>query len=207
MRTCKKCNCQFVPVKGLKDYCSLKCRNSRSWTEKDRLKKSTSAKNSEKVLIANRSIERRRGPRLKRVESMCLMCNKPIVHTVNVTRKYHAECWLKSSGGLRPGSTKKHRSEYNGQMMDSGAEKAFAMKCDELNIAWKKNSTVYFEYVDKVGKVRKYYPDFYLPKFNKWVEVKGKLYQDMDENFDAKMKAVDNISLVYSTDINHFSGF
>jgi Zn finger protein HypA/HybF involved in hydrogenase expression len=53
MEQCKKCGNEFEPKKGLVSYCSLTCRNSRSWTESDKLKKSKSAKNSEKVKEAN----------------------------------------------------------------------------------------------------------------------------------------------------------
>ena len=53
MEQCKKCGNEFEPTKGLISYCSLTCRNSRSWTESDKLKKSKSAKNSEKVKEAN----------------------------------------------------------------------------------------------------------------------------------------------------------
>jgi hypothetical protein len=50
MKKCKKCGSEFEPKKGLKNYCSLKCRNSRTWTEEDKIKKSESAKKSEKVM-------------------------------------------------------------------------------------------------------------------------------------------------------------
>jgi hypothetical protein len=53
MSKCKKCGKEFEPVKGLINYCSLECRNSRTWSEEDRTKKSTSAKSSEKVRITN----------------------------------------------------------------------------------------------------------------------------------------------------------
>lgn len=49
MKKCKKCNIDFEPTKGLINYCSLECRNSRVWSEEDKLKKSISAKNSDKV--------------------------------------------------------------------------------------------------------------------------------------------------------------
>lgn len=205
MNTCKKCNKKFKPQKGLKQFCSLACRNSRVWTKEDKLKKSTSAKNSEKVLVANRLTERKRF-RLGKTESLCLGCNTPIIHNVGTVRKYHTECWLKNSGGLREGSTKKHRCEYKGYIMDSGAEKAFAIKCDQLEIKWTKNKTVYFEYVDIEGKVRKYYPDFYLEQSNRWVEVKGKFYEKKDPFFNLKLKAVPNLILIYSTDIKNFEG-
>ena len=53
MGKCKKCGKEFKPVKGLVNYCSLECRNSRFWSEEDKNKKSISAKSSEKVMIAN----------------------------------------------------------------------------------------------------------------------------------------------------------
>ena len=37
---CKKCGGEFEPVKGLKSYCSLQCRNSRLWSDDDKKKKS-----------------------------------------------------------------------------------------------------------------------------------------------------------------------
>lgn len=49
MKNCKKCNNEFEPSKGLISYCSLECRNSRVWSEEDKIKKSDSAKNSEKL--------------------------------------------------------------------------------------------------------------------------------------------------------------
>lgn len=49
MNKCKKCGKEFEPVKGLVNYCSLECRNSRTWSEEDKKKKSISAKNSTKL--------------------------------------------------------------------------------------------------------------------------------------------------------------
>jgi hypothetical protein len=49
MKNCKKCGNNFEPQKGLLSYCSIECRNSRTWTEEDKKKKSESAKNSEKL--------------------------------------------------------------------------------------------------------------------------------------------------------------
>ena len=53
MNNCKKCNKVFEPKKGLINYCSMECRNSREWSEEDKLKKSESAKKSEKVKLIN----------------------------------------------------------------------------------------------------------------------------------------------------------
>ena len=54
MNNCKKCGNEFEPIKGLKSYCSLSCRNSRNWSEADKIKKSKSAKKSVKVKEANK---------------------------------------------------------------------------------------------------------------------------------------------------------
>ena len=54
MKNCKKCNKEFEPSKGLISYCSLECRNSRVWSEEDKLKKSESAKNSDKLKESSR---------------------------------------------------------------------------------------------------------------------------------------------------------
>jgi len=49
MKNCKKCGVDFEPQKGLLNYCSLVCRNSRIWNDEDKIKKSISNKNSIKV--------------------------------------------------------------------------------------------------------------------------------------------------------------
>ena len=52
---CKKCGTRFEPSKGLINYCSLACRNSRERSEEVKRKISNTAKNSEKVKNANRN--------------------------------------------------------------------------------------------------------------------------------------------------------
>ena len=56
MKKCKKCGENFTPLKGLLNYCSLKCRNSRKWSDDDKKKKSDSAKKSIKVKESNKRI-------------------------------------------------------------------------------------------------------------------------------------------------------
>ena len=51
MKNCKKCGNEFEPQKGLVDYCSLTCRNSRTWTEEGKQRLSETMKNSEKVKL------------------------------------------------------------------------------------------------------------------------------------------------------------
>lgn len=51
-KICRKCGEDFKPQKGLINYCSLQCRNSRTWSIDDKKKKSDSAKKSNKVKLS-----------------------------------------------------------------------------------------------------------------------------------------------------------
>jgi hypothetical protein len=200
---CKKCEKFFEPSKGLKNYCSLICRNSRTWNETDKLKKSLSAKNSTKVKEANVKIglNKKTNPTI----NTCLRCGLDIISTSRKNRKYHNDCWLKSSGGFRENSTNKYSSFYKGYKMDSNSEKEFAILCDSKNIKWIKNNGEYFyEYIGVDSKKHKFYPDFYLEEFDFWVEIKGKLYEEKDKNFKQKLSSLKNIYLLYSKDIKKF---
>ena len=99
------------------------------------------------------------------------------------------------TGGFRKNSTRVHRSIYKDQQMDSGAELAFAQLLDKHNIVWQKNSTIFFEYMP--GK--RYYPDFYLPDYNQWVEIKGKKYIRNDDSI--RWAAVPGLEVIWSHDI------
>jgi hypothetical protein len=202
MKSCKKCNKEFEPIKGLVNFCSLACRNSREQTPEMRKKKSEAALNSDKVKEANRDSNRGKRPMLPRKHVTCLKCGGLIETKTHLNRKYHVECWKESSGGYRANSTIKHRSIYKGFQLDSGAEKLFAIILDELGVEWKKNTTEYFTYEKEGKKVGKYYPDFYLPRYGKWFEIKGKFYADKDKYLQQKLEAVENITIIYSTEIS-----
>lgn len=201
---CKKCGKKFLPTKGLVSYCSLQCRNSRNWSDEDKKKKSDSAKISEKVKKAN--IEIGKTKKLNPTITTCIKCGKDIISYKRRNNKYHSECWLNSSGGFRENSTRKYSSFYKGYKMDSNSEKQFAMLCDKNNVKWKKNNgEIYFDYIGNDNKNHKYYPDFYLEDFDFWVEIKGKLYAEKDENFNKKMSIIPNLKLLYSKEIKKFN--
>lgn len=106
----------------------------------------------------------------------CLNCNASFkISQPSYVKKYCRDCQKLKMGGFRQNSTKVHRSMYKDSQMDSGAELLFAKLLDEAGIRWQKNSTVFFEYVYD-GKDKKYYPDFFLPELDLWIEIKGKRY-------------------------------
>jgi len=62
-------------------------------------------------------------------------------------------------------------TEYRGVVFDSTWEAAFAQRCDALSVKWVRPD-LGFPYYWK-GRPHKYYPDFYLPDYNLYVETKG----------------------------------
>lgn len=61
--------------------------------------------------------------------------------------------------------------EYCGVMLDGGWELTVAKYLDSLNIKWQRPSQG-FEYLWQ-GSIHMYHPDFYLPEYNRYIEVKG----------------------------------
>lgn len=64
-------------------------------------------------------------------------------------------------------------------------EEGFAKRLDELKIVWTRKVEI-FRYVHSSGSERRYYPDFFLPEHDLFVEIKGMI----DENVEPKLQAV-----------------
>ena len=86
--------------------------------------------------------------------------------------------------------------EYNNVILDGKWELEVAKFLDTNNIKWEKpNKGIPYNWNNSVHL---YFPDFYLPEFNYYIEVKG--YQrDRDIN---KWNAVDNLIIIKENEIN-----
>lgn len=73
--------------------------------------------------------------------------------------------------------------EVSGKKVQGTWERNFALYCNENNIAWDRCKP--WKYVLD-GKIKSYTPDFYLPAFDLYVEIKGRWWG----NDRAKMDAV-----------------
>lgn len=67
---------------------------------------------------------------------------------------------------------------YKNYLFDSSWEVLFAKFLDEHNILWIRNNKISFDYIYE-NSMHKYYPDFYLPDYDLYIEIKG-LYTDKD---------------------------
>ena len=57
--------------------------------------------------------------------------------------------------------------------MDSSWEVECAKKLDELGVRWERAEDIKLKYIDKRAQTRNYIPDFYLPDYDMYLEVKG----------------------------------
>lgn len=184
MKTCKKCGTDFKPSKGLVSYCSLKCRNSRTFSEESKQKKRDANKG-----IAPWNI----GKRWKTTNSKCLCCGEDIVHWMSTPKKYHAECWKRLSGGVRKGAGRGKQGWYKGVWCDSSYELAWVIYHLDHNIPFSRNTNSY-EY-EFNGKKYQYYPDFI--RDGRLIEIKG----FVNEQTLAKIKSVPNLIVLMRDDL------
>jgi predicted nuclease of restriction endonuclease-like RecB superfamily len=57
--------------------------------------------------------------------------------------------------------------------MDSTWEVACAKRLDELEVRWIRNPSIKLKYNTRGRRARNYIPDFYLPDYDVYIEVKG----------------------------------
>ena len=57
--------------------------------------------------------------------------------------------------------------------MDSTWEVAMATRLDALGIIWQRDPNMKLEYRTRGGRKKNYIPDFYLPDYDMYIEVKG----------------------------------
>lgn len=88
------------------------------------------------------------------------------------------------------------KAEYNGNIFDSSWEVVVAKFLDDNNILWERPQNG-FEYIWE-NDMHLYYPDFYIPSMDLYIEVKG-YKRDRDEY---KWKSLDNLVVIKQKEIN-----
>ena len=72
-------------------------------------------------------------------------------------------------------SKKSNYTKLDGSIvsMDSTWEVTMAARLDDLGIAWKRDRKMKLAYKTRGGRKKNYIPDFYLPDYDIYIEVKG----------------------------------
>jgi hypothetical protein len=145
-----------------KYFCSRKCANtfSSNVNKEKRLERMRiSMKDNPKVIESAKKARDviKKISESKKLDIECLHC-KESIRTSNKNRKYHKECWLKISGGIREGSSRGKSGRYKGYWCDSSYELAYVIHNLDHGISFERNLEG-FNY-EFQNRIRKFYPDF-----------------------------------------------
>jgi hypothetical protein len=87
--------------------------------------------------------------------------------------------------------------EYNGIMLDSSWELELAKRLDECNITWIRPNPL--PWIDKDGIIHNYFPDFYLPEYNLYLDPKNpQVIKVQNEKLKCLLSQYDNIVILNS---------
>lgn len=136
-------------------------------------------------------------------ECVCAICNVKFRSRYKKAQTCNKKCFkellsLKSKANSNCGGEtgyKKYR--YKEIYMDSTWELDIAKWMDERQIEWKRSRKIMFWWTDKNGNRRRYYPDFYLPKYDLYLDPKNKYLLKQDEYKLNQVIKENNINLVY----------
>ena len=195
MKICSKCSTEFDPGKWNKLFCSRSCSNSRSFSKETNKKRSLSNQKAYKKLSEFDKTNKKNhlksicpniagGPYTKIKLKNCNHCNKTFwsntAKTVSYSTTCSDECFLAIKRKNRAGS----KTLYNDEMYDSKWEADLAKWFNEQSILFQRPKYS-IPWVDTTGKVRKYFPDFYIPVLDLYVDPKNKFcIKDQQEKLD-----------------------
>jgi predicted nucleic acid-binding Zn ribbon protein len=213
---CANCGKVMTEFYGSGKFCSRSCANSRNHSDitKNKISKTLDMLYNDSLFESVSEcvpIQQTKQARIKYESSpkICIVCGNSIAYNKRHRQTCSDDCYkllvaskakINGLGGLTDGcgNYSKH-GKYKGIKCDSTYELVFLIYCLDHNISIIRN-TKYFSYIFD-GKERKYYPDFYLPEANLYVELKG--YKDA--RVDLKLQAVknsgNNIAIYYKQDL------
>jgi len=79
------------------------------------------------------------------------------------------------------GQTNYKKFQYKSIWMDSSWEVEIAEWLDSKGIEWVRTKKIYFNWTDSNGKERLYFPDFYLPELDMYLDPKNKFLETKDK--------------------------
>lgn len=197
MRTCQECQSLFTcenwaPTRFCNRSCSAKFNNIRRGprTAESRNKSSVALRNSPNLKPQPRKVF---WPTtyIKWIE--CVHCDKKGWVESTKRYQYRKTCSEVCAHERRKrNSVKIHTHVYNGVRMDSKWEVTVAQWLDQQSVEWVRPS--YLDWKDETGKARKYFPDFYLPTLDVYLDPKNPfLVKTSQDKFKAISSQVDLI--------------
>ena len=190
-RECLCCNKKFLSTthKSHKKCCNITCAKRYSQSKID-------------VSTTSESLKKFYASQPKK-ELLCVICKIKFPKKRNETKTCSRKCLsvlLSQNSAANPncgGETNYKKFKYKDVWMDSSWEVNLAKWLDNNSIEWKRDRKINFIWTDICGKKRRYYPDFYLPKYNIYLDPKNKFKLKKDEYKLSRVILENNIKLIY----------
>lgn len=208
-KLCKQCNKPILWQKRKHDFCNHSCSaffNSKNiirteWTAEQKNNFSKKQKERYKFLPkrdSNKTLKRDSNKTLK-----CIICNNEFtVKGYKIRKTCSKKCKnllgqkLSRDNPNCGGETNYKRYIYNDITMDSSWEVNLAKYLDKNDIKWIRSRTIIFYWTDNKGNKRRYYPDFYLPELNVYLDPKNEYKLLCDKEKIQKVIKENNIKLI-----------
>jgi hypothetical protein len=174
IRKCKHCKVKFDVSEKPKGWMA----NHSRWCDKNPKRKEYGKANNNGIMAMNKA--RKESGRTNQFTT-ARIDNKPIPagawkdkpgpfldrkHTEETKRKISESALASPHRRLRRGIV-----EYKGVSLDSSWELALAKRLDELNVKWIRPEPI--PWIDDEGITHNYFPDFYLPEKNLYLDPKN----------------------------------
>lgn len=167
---CLNCNHSLEYGKKNNKFCSSSCAATYNNIKKDyttfKPGPKPGFKPKNKSLIKNKQEK----PQFTKI-NWCIVCSTPFIGNRKTCSEQCCKTSLSNSSKNRKNIFNKCVIEYNGIKLGSKYELEVAKSLDENFIKW--NQPKPLTYFDNIGKEHKYYPDFYLPDYNIFLDPKN----------------------------------
>lgn len=179
MHNCIQCGKSTTNSKFCNRSCAAKFNNSK------RLPRSLESRKKTSMSMTNRLKDNKERQCSKKFSVVCfhacIVCNKIICSNSHIPRKKTCsrECKIHASVGNRTYTNGRrlniyyyNKHEQKEILLESSWEQEIAKWLDELNIVWIRPKPIKW-FDTKTNKIRLYYPDFYLPEKNLYLDPKN----------------------------------
>lgn len=188
---CKQCNSELDFFKRKLKFCTKSCSASNSNNKRPPRSAESKAKTSKSLRESTKRTTRTGGSSKNHcsiVFHKCTQCDCIVLSrgTAPKRKTCSKECQTHASVGCRTYQNGKRKNIYyktlTGEtvLLESSWELELAKFLDANSIEWERPT--YIKWTDSTGKQRNYYPDFYLPKYDLYLDPKNPYAMVMDAN-------------------------
>lgn len=190
MQTCLNCNQPLVP-KSSKKFCCKSC--AAKFNNKTRKPRSEESRQRTSIAMQGKKNPAAENPDLHLKWCgikfhNCNHCGKLMSNPKRNTCSKECRDSIRSQNG-----TLKRRLTYNGVIFQSSWEVAIAQFLDHHNITWEQPHKRIKWFDKTLQKHRTYLPDFYLPEYNYFLDVKNPIKQKQDADKLSQLTTILNL--------------